>query len=573
MDDDLRLLRAYVEENSEESFATLVSRYIGLVHSVALRRVGDAHLAEDVTQAVFILLARKGASFGPKTILAAWLYRAAQFASRDALKRQRRWERRNQEAYMESLSETQSPEPADWVQIAPLLDTAMGRLRKADSNAILLRFFEGKSFQEVAAALGTSENAAKVRVSRAVERLRRDFRSSGVSLSAGAIAVAISTGSVQAAPAGLAGAATASALGGKAAASTLAIVDGAARLLAWAKVKTAGMWAAAGVAVALGSAHVVVSSRVVPVQPRGEFRGTLTVAYVATSNTVQYAVRLRSEPPYWELSLDNTNEHLQAFGSPEQTVLATLYPQVAPGGGLNTATVKVWPGGRPLDARAEEHVWLALLSGGSFAGKRAPAPDPGLCMAEPVVITRLDSPRRGASPRALAWHNARADRAGGARSYMSGQFEWLAETNLADGVRIPLESKLSISITNVGVVTESTLRISEVGPLTEPLRKGPAAPGRWLVFDARLNDAANPWKHAPARYDFAGQGIPAKDSPVAQVAYRAVATFRTAVAAREGGRASAVRVAFWGTALLSGLVFLGLTVRRRKPSYKPKEIK
>jgi DNA-directed RNA polymerase specialized sigma24 family protein len=85
MKDDLELLREYAEHQSEPAFATLVSRHINLVYSAAMRQVGDAHLAEEITQATFILLARKSASLGSKIILPGWLYRTACYAARDAV--------------------------------------------------------------------------------------------------------------------------------------------------------------------------------------------------------------------------------------------------------------------------------------------------------------------------------------------------------------------------------------------------------------------------------------------------------------------------------------------------------
>src|SRR2546423_3991496 len=118
---DMELVREYARTGSEDAFQTLVSRHINLVYSSALRQVGDAHLADDVTQAVFILLARKASSLGDKTILSAWLYRAALFAAKDALKMQMRRHLREHEAYMQSTIEATAIDKT-WDELAPCVD-------------------------------------------------------------------------------------------------------------------------------------------------------------------------------------------------------------------------------------------------------------------------------------------------------------------------------------------------------------------------------------------------------------------------------------------------------------------
>src|SRR5664280_3549406 len=126
MSDDMTLVREFATDQSEPAFAALVERHIALVHSAALRQVGDAHLAEEITQAVFIILARKAASLGPKTILSAWLYRTTRYAAADSLKTRRRRHAREQEAFMQS---TLNPTEAEaWTQLAPLLDEALNEL-------------------------------------------------------------------------------------------------------------------------------------------------------------------------------------------------------------------------------------------------------------------------------------------------------------------------------------------------------------------------------------------------------------------------------------------------------------
>jgi len=238
MNDDLTLLREYAERNSEEAFAALVSRHVNLVYSVALRQVRDPHLAEEITQAVFIILARKADSLGDKTILPGWLCRTARYASANALTIQRRRQHREQEAHdMQTI--LNEPESETWRQIAPLLDGALEQLGRKDHDAVVLRFFENKNFSEVGAALGASEDAAKMRVSRALEKLRKFFTQRGISSTTATIAETISANSVQAAPVALAKSVTAVALakGAVASGSTLALVKGTMKLMTWIKLK------------------------------------------------------------------------------------------------------------------------------------------------------------------------------------------------------------------------------------------------------------------------------------------------------------------------------------------------
>ena len=266
LNDDLTLLREYARRNSETAFAALVSRHVNLVYSVALRQVRDAHLAEEITQAVFIILARKADSLGDKTILSGWLCRTARYASANALTIQRRRQHREQEAHMQSILNEAANEPDEtWNQIVPLLDGAMEQLGQKDHDALVLRFFENKTFAEVGANLGASEDAAKMRVNRALEKLRKFFTKRGVSSTTAIIAGTISANSVQAAPVTLAKSVTAVAIvkGAAASGSTLTLIKGALKIMAWTKAKTIVV-AGAAVLFATGTTVVVVERVVSP---------------------------------------------------------------------------------------------------------------------------------------------------------------------------------------------------------------------------------------------------------------------------------------------------------------------
>ncbi len=237
MNDDMALVREFVASQSESAFAALVERYIGLVHSAALRQVGDSHLAQDVTQAVFVILARKAGTLGPNTILSAWLYRAALYAAADALKIQRRRQRREQEAYMQSALPNDDPNSA-WQQLSPMLEEAMTSLGETDRAALVLRYFERKTGAEIAMALKVSPEVAQKRVSRALERLRKYFAKRGVVMTGTAIAGALTAHSVQAAPIGMAAGVVGMALnGGGASTTVLALAKTVPNVMAWAKYK------------------------------------------------------------------------------------------------------------------------------------------------------------------------------------------------------------------------------------------------------------------------------------------------------------------------------------------------
>lgn len=200
MHDDVQLLREFAEHKSEAAFRTLVERHAGMVHGAALRLVRDAAAAEEVSQAVFILLSRKATRLSSGTVLAGWLYQTTRYVALGTLRAERRRQQYHQD--FAAMNDT-TDSAAVWDQIAPHLDEALNSLGGHDRNAVVLRFLEGRSFAEVGAALGTSEAAAKMRVGRALDKLRHALGRCGATVSAAVLLTALTTHAASAAPVAL----------------------------------------------------------------------------------------------------------------------------------------------------------------------------------------------------------------------------------------------------------------------------------------------------------------------------------------------------------------------------------
>ncbi len=202
MTTDSELLRQYAVQGDDAAFAQVVRRHTDLVYSAALRVARDAALAEDVTQIVFTKLARAARTLGGYQTLVGWLHTTTRHTAINAIRGEARRRAREQETM--AMQNTMPVSEVKWEQLRPVLDEAVGELGERDRQAVLLRYFNGLSHQEVGAMLGLSENSANKRVERALEKLREQFARRGVTASSGVLAVAMSGNSVQAAPAGLA---------------------------------------------------------------------------------------------------------------------------------------------------------------------------------------------------------------------------------------------------------------------------------------------------------------------------------------------------------------------------------
>ena len=208
---DYELLSTYLDSNDQQAFTQLVQQHIHLVYAAALRQVGDATLADDITQTVFVLLSRKASTLADeKTILSLWLLKTTRYVAMNAIKyasRRRKHERKAAQMKPEQTREGYST--SHWQQVAPLLDDALEQLRKQDRAAVVLRFLQGKTHQEVGDILGLSEEAARKRITRALDTLREHFSAKGVTLTSAALATALAASNTQAVPPTLAASACA----------------------------------------------------------------------------------------------------------------------------------------------------------------------------------------------------------------------------------------------------------------------------------------------------------------------------------------------------------------------------
>ena len=198
MNEDASLLRRYAEERSETAFADLVRRHIDLVYSAAQR--------------VFTRLARDASRLASHPVLTAWLYTATRNAALDLLRSEQRRRAREQEAHAMHELSSSAPPGADWEKLRPVLDGVVDELGETDRAAVLLRFFEQRSFAEIGAALNVSQDAARMRTERALDKLRALLAKRGVTSTAGALAAMLASQAAATAPAGLAASVTATAV-------------------------------------------------------------------------------------------------------------------------------------------------------------------------------------------------------------------------------------------------------------------------------------------------------------------------------------------------------------------------
>ena len=213
MTDDVELLRQYAETHSQDSFAELVRRHLNFVYGTALRRVGgNTHRAEEIAQTVFTDLARKAAKLSGHPSLTGWLHTSTRLAAAASVRSEQRRQIREQEAMAMNESISNSPPVPEWEKLRPVIDDALDQVNERDRTAVLQRFFENQPLVKIGQALSVSEDAARKRIDRALEKLRTQLARRGIASTTIALGLALANQVAVAAPAGLAPTITAAAL-------------------------------------------------------------------------------------------------------------------------------------------------------------------------------------------------------------------------------------------------------------------------------------------------------------------------------------------------------------------------
>lgn len=279
MNDDAELLRRYADQGADEAFAELVRRHVNLVYSAACRQLnGDAHLAADATQLVFTDLARKAASLARHRVLAGWLFTSTRYVTAKLIRGERRRLAREQEAHlMQTISGGDEAAALDWNRIRPVLDDVLGELSAADREVVLLRFFEERDYRAIGARLAIPENTARMRVERALDKLRARLARRGLTSTSAALAAALAGQAVVAAPAGLAATVTGTVLAGGTVAAGGAAVGGLAAVISFMTVSKLQVGLTGALAVA-GATGLVLQS-----DANATLRGEVTALHQATS--------------------------------------------------------------------------------------------------------------------------------------------------------------------------------------------------------------------------------------------------------------------------------------------------
>ena len=292
---DSQLLSEFVQTRSADAFAGIVGRYVDLVYVTARRMVGNEHLAQDVAQATFLVLVRKAKGVEARR-LPGWLVNATRLSAREAMRSKLcRDKHEGRAAQMRSVVVLPSVDEPTAQQMTPLLDEALARLNETDRTAVVMRFLQGMSFPEVGAAMGSSEEAARKRVERAVEKLRAAFMKGGIAPSVGGLMVVLAAHQAQAAPAGLAGLISATAVSGAAGTSEV-LAKGVIAAMKWASIKFAA--AMVVVTILVGGIGVEVVRRTTAAAPQTVAPQTVAPGAVVPETFAPVMASRTAGPPF-----------------------------------------------------------------------------------------------------------------------------------------------------------------------------------------------------------------------------------------------------------------------------------
>jgi RNA polymerase sigma factor (sigma-70 family) len=346
---DWELLNRYAQKGAQDAFAQIVKRYVDLVYATCFRDLRDHHLAEDATQAVFLVLSRKAASLRCEVVLAGWLFQTARLVVRNVRKQEAR--RKARERSAAEMLQQSSPSGLAWGGLTPLLNEGLGRLGSKDRDAILLHYFQHKTMAEVGDSTGVSEDAARMRVSRAVQKLRSFFSRKGQTLAVGAVATLLMANAVQAAPPSCAASAVAAVCG---TAAHAALASSSAATLASATMKS------------LVAAKVKMAATI----------AAMTLLVPAAGMATYHAISTRREAD---------RQVAQEVNSPDDSSTKNVLSE---GVALGSAPATAAPAGRPAPARPS-------ASSPNASSPNASSPKSNLSKSQPPPRTqtpRVDPP-------------------------------------------------------------------------------------------------------------------------------------------------------------------------------------
>lgn len=293
---DTELLRRYAEDHSEAAFAELVSRHVGLVYAAALRQVGGAtHRAQDVAQTVFVVLARQAGPLSRRTEIVGWLYTSTHHMAAKLKRTEQRRALRELEAHAMNEINADGAAAADWERLRPVLDEAIHGLSDADREAILLRYFQNRRLAEVGQRLGLSEDAARMRVDRALDKLQVLLGRRGITSTTAALGVVLANPLLAAAPPGMAASVTGAALAGVAVGAGAGSAVTAATIFMNAKTTLITVAAVLAIGFSIYEFNALRREREAAAGARAELQVQLQAAQQRVAAADRQSVALRSE--------------------------------------------------------------------------------------------------------------------------------------------------------------------------------------------------------------------------------------------------------------------------------------